>query len=254
MTSPLSPDFSRTSGAGTPYPIGNTQAVNDLLTMMKSTLNTLGATFDNLGEQSAKVAALRPALDSARQIHELRKQMRAQEKNQDTRIGDIRRLVQDDLKVQIADHMREQIAEQIKSEIALQVKNEVDNQISQHLPTPLAIQAAESQLQLAEVKISLQNSEARRHNQQIRANNLDELLAVVLRRDGTPSPFFPANLKVLFSYELEMTRALVRDYGLVEHPMREGNLNRFMAFCGVSFHLIPPVFGAISGNTLGLST
>jgi len=38
---------------------------------------------------------------------------------------------------------REQIAEQIKSEIALQVKNEVDNQISAHLPTPLAIQAAE---------------------------------------------------------------------------------------------------------------
>lgn len=80
MTSPLSPSFPRTSGAGTPYPVANTQAVNDLLTMMKSTLNTLGATFDSLGEQSAKVASLGPALDSARQIHELRKQMRHQEK------------------------------------------------------------------------------------------------------------------------------------------------------------------------------
>jgi hypothetical protein len=29
-----------------------------------------------------------------------------------------------------------------------------------------------------------------------------------------------------------MARQLVRDYGLVEHPIREVNLNRFMAFCG----------------------
>ena len=63
-----------------------------------------------------------------------------------------------------------------------------------------------------------------------------------------------------------MTRQLARDYGLVEHPIREGNLNRFMAFCGglfviqsvdalvpigfvhfigVSFHLIPPVFNTL---------
>lgn len=64
----------------TPYPPPDTAAVNDLLQMMKSTLNTLGATFDNLGEQSAKVASLGPAIDSAHQIHQLRRQMRAQDK------------------------------------------------------------------------------------------------------------------------------------------------------------------------------
>jgi hypothetical protein len=47
---------------------------------MKSNLNTLGATFDSLGEQSAKVASLGPALDTAHQIHQLRRQMRNQEK------------------------------------------------------------------------------------------------------------------------------------------------------------------------------
>ncbi|KAF9504999.1 hypothetical protein BS47DRAFT_1354504 [Hydnum rufescens UP504] len=240
---PLSPGFPRTPG--TPYPVGNTQAVNDLLVMMKNTLNTLGATFDSLGEQSAKVASLGPALDSARQIHELRKQMRNQEKTQDTRISDIRRLVQDDLKQQIAD--------QIKAEIALQVKPEVDNQISVHLPIPLAIQAAESQQQLAQVKVSLQNGEARRRNEHIRANNLDENLAPLVRQDGTPSPIFPVTLKALFSYELEMARQLVRDYGLVEHPIREVNLNRFMAFCGVSFHLIPPFLNVLVGSLIFIS-
>lgn len=71
---------------------------------------------------------------------------------------------------------REQIDEQIKAEIALQVKGEVTNQIETHLPIPLTIQAAEvsrlgtitlldshdaivlqSQEQLAEVRVSLQN-------------------------------------------------------------------------------------------------
>jgi hypothetical protein len=34
-------------------------------------------------------------------------------------------------------------------------------------------------------------------------------------------------------------RALVRDYGLREHDVRERNLNRFMAHVGVQFNLIP---------------
>lgn len=65
---------------GTPYPVQNTAAVNDLLMLMKTNLNTLGATFDSLGEQSAKVATLGPAMDTAHQIHQLRRQMRNQEK------------------------------------------------------------------------------------------------------------------------------------------------------------------------------
>jgi len=248
----ISPRTPRTPG--TPYPVANTAAVNDLLTMMKSTLNTLGATFDSLGEQSARVASLGPQLDSAHQIHQLRRQMRAQEKHQDARINDIKTLVKDNLKVQIAEHMREQIAEQIKAEIALQTKAEVEGQINNHLPIPLAVQAAESKQQLDEVRVSLMNSEARRHNSHLRSNNLDETLAVLYRADGSSSIHYPANLRTLFSYEPDIARQLVKDYGLVEHTLREGNLNRFMAFCGVPFNLIPPVFNSNSGNALGLST
>lgn len=78
MSTHLSPMTPRTPG--TPYPIANTAAVNELLMLMKSNLNTLGATFDSLGEQSAKVATLGPAMDTAHQVHQLRRQMRNQEK------------------------------------------------------------------------------------------------------------------------------------------------------------------------------
>jgi len=226
---------------GTPYPTANTQAVNELFSLMKNNLNALGATFDSLGEQSAKVASLGPALDTAHQIHQLRRQMRNQEKHQDGRINDIRVLVRDNLKVQIAEHLREQIAEQIKAEIAHQVKDEVSNQIETHLPIPLAIQAAESQEQLAEVKVSLQNTEARRHNNHLGRTSLDEPLAPLLRADGTASEKYPASLRALFSYEPDVVKELLQEYGLPPHPVREGNLNRFMSFVGVNFQLILPV-------------
>jgi len=226
---------------GTPYPIANTAAVNDLLMLMKTNLNTLGATFDSLGEQSAKVATLGPALDTAHQIHQLRRQMRNQEKHQDSRINDIRSLVRDTLKVQIAEHMREQIEEQIKAEIALQVKGEVATQIETHLPIPLAIQAAESQEQLAEVRVSLQNTEARRHNSHLGRTSIEEPLAPLLRTDGTPSPHFPKSLKMLFSYDIDILQDLLKDYELPYHRVREGSVNRFLSYVGVGFQLILPV-------------
>ncbi|KAF8306719.1 hypothetical protein DL93DRAFT_213689 [Clavulina sp. PMI_390] len=226
---------------GTPYPIANQQAVADLLMLMKSNLNTLGATFDSLGEQSAKVATLGPAMETAHQIHQLRRQMRQQEKHQDSRINDIRSLVQDTLKVQIAEHMRAQIDEEIRREIAGQVKDEVTNQIATHLPIPLAIQAAESQEQLAEVRVSLQNTEARRHNSHISRSNLEEDLAPITMADGKVSKHYPATIKVLFSYELEVLQELLEDYGLALHRIREGCVNRFLSFIGVHFQLIVPI-------------
>ncbi|KAF8342713.1 uncharacterized protein EI90DRAFT_3115271 [Cantharellus anzutake] len=241
---PLSPKTPRTPG--TPYPVANTQAVNELLTMMKGTLNTLGATFDSLGEQSAKVASLGPALDSAHQIHQLRRQMRAQEKHQDARITDIRDFVKDDFKVQIADLMKEQIQDQIKNEIAMQTRAEVDSQITEHLPIPLHVQAQESQQQLTEVRVQLKNSEARRNNSHVKSTNLDEPLSAVLKKDGSESVLWPKTLRFLFSYELDQARALVKDFGLVEHELREGNINRFMAFIGIQFHLIPPIYKCVT--------
>jgi len=257
MSVPQSPLVAMTPRTpGTPYPIAqSTQAVNDLLMMMKGTLNTLGSTFDSLGEQSAKVATLGPALDSAHQIHQLRRQMRIQEKHQTARIDDIKYLVQDQLKIQIAEHMREQIAQQIKAEIAKQVGEQVQKQITTHLPVPLAIQASESQKQLSEVRVSLKNTEARRHNSHLRQTNLDEHLSVMLRPDGTPSEHFPQSLRAVLSYEPDIIRDLVEDYGLVVDKIREINLNRFMSFCGVPFHLIPPhVNSRMIGNALGLSS
>ncbi|KAF8520840.1 hypothetical protein JB92DRAFT_2708719 [Gautieria morchelliformis] len=227
----------------TPYPSADTTAVRELLVMMKSTLGTLGATFETLGAQSERITTLGPSMDSSHQISSLRRQIRHQDKKQDARVTEVKHMIKDVLKDHIANDMRAQIEEQIRAEIALQVKQEVAAQIVEHLPVSLEQQAEASKRQLVEVKHSLVNSEARRANSVLRSNNLDDPLTHVVKSDGTQSEFFPRDLRTLFSYDAEAALNLVRDFNLHEHELREQNLNRFMSYIGespcVPFHLIP---------------
>jgi len=75
-------------------------------------------------------------------------------------------------------------------------------------------------------------------------------LAPILKADGTRSELFPADLRTLLSYDrelpfysfgyandrashpVELVKALVRDYELVEDVTVEMNLNRFMKYIG----------------------
>ena len=45
--------------------------LNELLATMKQTLGSLGATFDTLGQQTARVAAIGPALETANQVQQV---------------------------------------------------------------------------------------------------------------------------------------------------------------------------------------
>ncbi|KAI0918984.1 hypothetical protein AcW1_003516 [Taiwanofungus camphoratus] len=228
-----------TMTAATP-PLPDTAGIRELLAMMKASLATIGQTFQTLNEQSAKVSTVGPTMqDVSVQIQGLRQQIRAQEKKQDLRVKEVKHMIKGDLKKQVAEEMRAQIQEQIKREIALQVREQVDIQMSEHLPVPLKKQAEESKEQLVEVKHALLNSEARRVNSVLRTSNLDDHLAVILRPDGTKSDFYPVNLRSLFSYDYDMLRALLEDHGLLEHEVREKNLNRFMSHIGVQFQLVP---------------
>ncbi|KAF8756531.1 hypothetical protein RHS01_04570 [Rhizoctonia solani] len=192
-----------------------------------------------------EVDALGPPPDAAAQIHKLRLQLRAQDKKQEARIADIKHIVKDVLKEQIAEHMRPQIQEQIRLELRQQIQAAVKEQISEHLPVSLQDQADESKRQLIEVRNSLLNrcvdviSRGSSGNATLRSTNLDDALAPVVKANGEESALAPQTLRQLFSYDSAQARALVRDYGLREHDVRERNLNRFMAHIGVQFNLIP---------------
>jgi len=215
-------------------------AIRELLDTMKGTLGALGQTFDTLNEQSNKVSTLGPTMhDTAQQIITLRRQIRAQDKKQDVRIQEVKRMVRDQLKIQIAESMKAQIQYQIKTEVAHQVAEQVASEIKDHLPVSLEDQITDSKKQFGDVKFSLINSEARRTNSVLRVpRDLGEPLAPVLKPNSTKSNFFPADLRTLFSYDLHMAQALVRDFELPQSDVREINLNKFMSHIGIQFSLV----------------
>jgi len=221
-------------------PLPETAAIRELLAAMKGTLSTLGQTFDTLNDQSAKVSSLGPTMvDTTQQIQLIRRQIRSQDKKQEARIKEVKRMVRDQLKNEITERMKPQIKEQIEAEITLQVAKQVTVQIKDHLPVSLEDQVADNKTQFEVVKHSLINSEARRLNSSLRSpRDLAEPLTVVLKANGQKSSFFPADLTTLFSYDLNMAKALVKDYGLLESEIRETNLNRFMSHIGIQFSLI----------------
>ncbi|KAG8894060.1 hypothetical protein FRB99_001548 [Tulasnella sp. 403] len=217
----------------------DTVAVKELLDMMNRTLATLGKTFDSLTEQSTRVATLGPQMESAHQIHQLRRQMRAQEKKQDSRINEVKHIVREVLKEEIAKVLGPDISTAVRDEVRSQTSAEVRNQLSHHLPYDLHKQAELSRQQLKDVQCSLRNSESRRANSTLRASNLEDEIATILKSNGEESRYFPRNLKTLFSYDDNTAKELVKDYNLPTSDSREKNLNKWMAHAGIQFHLIP---------------
>ncbi|KAH8087856.1 hypothetical protein BXZ70DRAFT_955416 [Cristinia sonorae] len=221
-------------------PTADTAQIRELLGMMKATLGTLAGTFQTLNEQSSRVTTLGPTMQhAATQIQGLRHQIRKQDRKQEVRMQEVRSLIQDQLKEQIARDMQAYLDEKIKEEIAIQVQHQVEAQMKEHVPDSLQEQIVGSRNQIIEVRHALMNSEARRQNSNLRTDDLNDQLEIVLKPDGTRSDVYPANLNALFAYSPVLLRILLRDHGLVEVQSREKNLNKFMAHIGITFQIVP---------------
>ncbi|KAH9946436.1 hypothetical protein B0H21DRAFT_693650 [Amylocystis lapponica] len=207
---------SRTNGAAAPI-AADVQAVGELLDTMKLTLNAMAATFDTLSEQTTKVAELGPTIDAMHQIRLVRKQLSEQHQRQEERMQGVKKLLSEDLKVQLRDYLTPQVNLIVKEIIQREVAERVQRQLRAQVPEKLREEVKHYKHQITTVKHSLHNSEARRHNSLICSSGLDEPLRPLLRPlpMPTPSPLFPHDLASLTRLEPEAIKALLNDYGLV---------------------------------------
>ncbi|KAF8584311.1 hypothetical protein K439DRAFT_1567723 [Ramaria rubella] len=228
------------TGLTTQAPLPEVEAVQEILMTMKGALSALGMTFDSLGEQTSKVAALGPALENAQQINTLRKHIQLQDRRQEEKIDEIKVLLKDVLQNDIVEHLRGKVAEHISDQIDEQVRAQVEQQLlTNHIPVTLQDQVADHRRQLDDVKRALHNSESRRANALLRSNHLADPLHTLLMTDGQVSALFPKDLTALFGLDGPTSRQLVVDYGLPDlGDSREKNLNRFMQFCGVAYQMV----------------
>lgn len=245
-------------------------AVGELVASMKRVVGVLGTTFDSLGEQTARVATLAPALKASAQIKKLRSEVAEQMREQERRVLDTELLLGEAVKQSLS----EEIKAHIRDTVAREVKDRVSYQLNVQIPKNLREQIKHHKRQILEVQRSLHNSEARRHNSALGPAALVDELRPLLRplpsaeqtplprtvpptpvpEDSapTPSPLFPRDLKALFALKSEEAQTLVKEYGLggqavpitpIEGPdepdSRERNLNKFMAHIGVSRRRVP---------------
>jgi hypothetical protein len=214
-------------------------AIKAQVAMIENTLNLFEPIFNMLEHQSEEVSKLTlTMIGTTKSIEDLHGQILSQDTRSNQHIEKVKRAVAGKIRSQIMDNMKPQIQKKIKAEINLQVSEQVTLQIRDHLPVSLEDQVAESKREVAEMTSSLVNSEARRVNSILRfPSGYDEPLTPVLKSSGQNNNFFPPNLKTLFLYDLEKSKSLVRDYGLLVSDIREENFNKFMSFIGIQHSL-----------------
>ncbi|KAH7097937.1 hypothetical protein BKA62DRAFT_714977 [Auriculariales sp. MPI-PUGE-AT-0066] len=227
--------------------------LDDLLGTMRGMLASLGNAFDTLGEQAARVSRVGPAVEAEWHITKLSKTLAMQSAQQTIRIEEMDELFRTTLPGQVASHMGAVVNEMVRVGIERRIQEGVAREVAR-LPPHSNIKALSDKLeiqkrQLREVRASLTNAEARRHNSTLRSHNLHDPLRPLLPPQATsdptlsPSPLFPSTLTALFSASTNTAKALLRAYGLEVDESgpgaREKNLNRFMSFIGVPFQMVP---------------
>ncbi|KAF9565581.1 hypothetical protein CPC08DRAFT_704565 [Agrocybe pediades] len=135
------------------------------------------------------------------------------------------------------------MSDMVRAEITKQVKEQVDEQIVEHLPQSLQEQAEESKKQVEDVKISLANSEARLQNSFVQTDYVYDRLAPILSAKGEMSPYYPVNVKSLFTYDLESAKELNRHYELTDSDNLQMNFKQFLKHIGTNVEVPVPEEG-----------
>ncbi|KAG6855986.1 hypothetical protein H0H87_008666 [Tephrocybe sp. NHM501043] len=204
-----------------------------LVNAMQSTLNGLETTLKTFNQQSNVFnACANTNLDRTTELQDLHTRLRNHRKAQNRHISGAKKTIRQDFKDAVTNRLRSDISARIRSEVALQVKGQVNVQIQEYIPVPLHQQVVNNKKQIHEVKVALINSEARARNSALETTNLDEPLMPILKLDGVPSNLYPADLRSLFSYDLNMVKELVNDFEIEEDDSLQVNYERFMRHIG----------------------
>lgn len=218
--------------------------LNDLVGSMKGALDHLGGVFDSLGEHTARVASLAPAMQAAHQIKQLKRQLAVQDARQEERVQNLKVLLRDVLKAQIGDHLRYHVHLIIQERVKEQVARRVAEELNKQFPPTIRDQVKRHRGQIMGVKRSVWDENARRQNALLKDHQLDEPLAPLMMENGGISSIFPETLRDMFSTSAEDAKQLAIEYGLphVEggDSEREDNLNLIMHHFGTIFHVQPP--------------
>jgi plasmid stabilization system protein ParE len=137
------------------------------------------------------------------------------------------------------EEMRKQVNQEIADQIDEIVKEQVAQCLKDHIPEDVQRELAENKREYELLQRALHNSESRRLNRTLRADNPDSALHTIQMADGNVSEKYPKDLKELFSLDANALETLMSDYEITgTSNSRDANLNKFMQFCGVRYQFV----------------
>jgi len=207
--------------------------------VMQGSLDALQDVLQNLTDQT-----LYPGLTEnsklSKELAEIRKGLESVDVKHAYGQEEIGLLMDKLMKEQAIDELRGQVNKEITLNMDKLVKEEVEAYLQNTIPLNLQQDVQKSKKELDEVSRELHNSESKRMNALLREKNRHEPIHTIFRSNGTISEHFPKTLEDLFNIDASTCKALVNDYD-IESPdgtSKDGNLNRFMQFCGVQFQMV----------------
>lgn len=170
--------------------------------------------------------------------------------DQDMRIRQLRREVENDIKDDIFEMLEGDISVIIEESVTEGIQQEMTRIGSKPGMTKLVnrlrhiVEANDALLE--DGKIHLENSRSRHSNSFLDLyDDFRKPIERIKRKDGDVSDLFPRSLKELFSYDSNKVLRLLEDYNLYSLERHSENLNRFLIFIGINVsipdQLIDPV-------------
>ncbi|KAH6914031.1 hypothetical protein BKA70DRAFT_1420800 [Coprinopsis sp. MPI-PUGE-AT-0042] len=222
---------------GKPYP-DQEGRTRELFANTKVSLDALSAAFESLYGQTLHLAAVNGAAGS-KEIVGFRSEIAEQERRHQEGVNEIQGIINDLLEQQFVGKTREEVEQEISGHIDEMVKDAVGECLQAHVPDGLQAEMEDNKKELERARIALHNSESRRMNNKLRADNSAEPLETLLMPNGNVSSQFPKDLDSMFNLDAQTCKALAHEYEIPEiSDSRDRNLNKFMQFCGVRYQLV----------------
>ncbi|KAK7057644.1 ATP-binding cassette transporter [Favolaschia claudopus] len=239
-TSETDSNFSSTTSnyaLHTPSGVPSAQA---LTSSMKSMLESLDQTLEELHGQTMQIALLGDESQIAQDIKSLRAQLRDHELRQKNGIEEIKLILKNVESEVVPEYLKSRVAEEVALGIEQLIAEQVATCLKEHIPQDLQEEVTVQQVKiLEEVRKDLHNSENRRGNAALRRDRADDNLQVIYKEDGTVPAAYPSSLQALFDMDAATSRALMEEYGMPDaSDSRERNLNRLMQFLGVRYQMV----------------
>ncbi|KAK0195180.1 hypothetical protein F5146DRAFT_274844 [Armillaria mellea] len=216
----------------------NIEAVAQLMRGLREVNQQLKGMYENIETHTVRSASLGPIIKAGEEIATLKSHLAKQIADHNAELADVCEELENRVKKRLEGRLREYVTKEVHNSVAETIEKRVKQELEKQIPQSLCNQTNEHARQMAEVKIHLHNSEARRINATLTRR---EKLRPLMPPHGTsPPPLFPTNIDACLAMSGKDVQQLMKVYELDKaSPVspgvtsKEDNINKFLDHIGV---------------------